>query len=226
MIEKLVGGEAGVGSLDGRTRHAIDIVAAVWETSYALVASMPVIRDDIGEAGEGWMGLEKIRIGRDEVFGRSDGDSLMVGIGELIWRVELRDRRKFVGPNYKMPMGRDDGAVGIGISRRELIGQRATEVVADGEAADIKRTIGGVVEFEPVVVLEIVAHKDVVGSTYFVDADREGEAVGEMFVWDTLEMRGEGVSASAAEVVEADGRRGGEGFAGGLCKRRTPEDVG
>ena len=47
-----------------------------------------------------------------------------------------------------------------------------------------------------------------------------------MFVRDTLEMRGEGVGASAAEVAEADGGRGGEGFAGGMRKRRTPEDVG
>ena len=112
---------------------------------------------------------EEVRIGCHELLGGIDEHHGAVGVGELEGRVELALVLQLVCPDDEMPVGRNDGVEGR--CRGNLVLEGFFEVVADVESGDVEVGVGGVVELEPVVLLEVVVDEYGVAGADLVDLD-------------------------------------------------------
>ena len=65
----------------------------------------------------------------------------------------------------------DDG-LRLRLTFADLIFLGLLQVVAQVHPFHVDRTVGGVVEFHPVVMLPVVVDKDAIGGTHFIDAHR------------------------------------------------------
>ena len=89
--------------------------------------------------------------------------------------MQQRLRLQFVAPDDQVSVGRDDGLC-LCLALGNLVFLRIGLVVTQEHAFHIDRLAGGVIEFHPVVALEVVVDIDTVGSAYLVDAYR-GDAL-------------------------------------------------
>ena len=188
-----------VGPGDGGDVHGKDIGVPVRIASHAFVALMLGIGDLIAP----------------RLVGSGQNHVTAVGI-QLEVGVQLRDGIEFVAPDDEIAVGGDDSLCQC-LAFADLILLRLCQVIAQVHAFHIDGTVGGVVEFHPVVVFPVVVDKDAIGGTHFVDADRREPLCDFLLVgeWGEAGHKRQGiVSGQVHHSLRGDDSLGGGAYRG------------
>ena len=170
---RLVEGAERIGLSDGGAVHEIELATAVGESTYGLIAGMGLVDDAVGKVLQFGVGVEEVRIVLDKLLGGGDEDQMPVVVAEFEGYMQLGNRFEVVGPHDEMTVSRNKGVKRRG--RGNLVLLRIVGVVADIEACHIEVCVGGVVEFQPVVLLECIVYEDAVDGTDLVDLYRRSQ---------------------------------------------------